>query len=242
MISFSSLIGLTSFLTRSSYSSLWEFSYYRTMKDSTLSIFEINEKLLIPKKEIYKNIIYFFMGFLYSLSFISSLNYIYTTAIVNLIFYICILNMHLFIYKNKNQMLFQTLIIFLIIKIIYLFFNKYIIGLLFICSDLIVLEYPINKFRNGVLLNDKSYFNIERILIEIVINLLWIIYATSENLLCFFLICLINLFSRICMILGYQIVEGEIGINSRIYHCIINTFCIKNNFKGKKQESNIINS
>ena len=236
-MSFSTLIGLTSFLTRSSYSSLWIFSYYRTMKDSTLSIFEINEKILIPKREIYKIIIYFSMAFLYSISFISELNYIYVTALANLIFYIFILNMHLFIYKNKNQMLFQTLVIFLIIKIIYLICNKYLIGLLFISSDLLVLQNPINKFRNGVLMNDKNYFDLENILIEIVISLLWIIYCTSENLLCFFLICLINLFSRICMILGYQIVEGDIGINSKIYHFIVNVFCIKNNFKGKIEDS-----
>ena len=102
MMSFSSFVGLTSFMTRSSYTSLWIFVYYRTMKDSILSIFELNKSLLLPQKEIYKNIIYSFMAFLYSISFDNTINFIYMTAVLNSLFYLAILNMHLFIFKNKN--------------------------------------------------------------------------------------------------------------------------------------------
>ena len=239
MISFSSFIGLSSFLTRSSYSSLWIYVYYRTMKDSVLSIFEINEKILLPKKEIYKNILYFFMAFLYSISFDTSLNFIYITSLINAVLYLCILNMHFFIYKNQNQMLIQTLGLFLLIKIIYSILNKYIICILFFLSDLVVLQYPINKFRTGVLLNDKNYFDLENIFVEILISLLWLIYSTSNDYICFFLICIINLFARICMLFGYQIVEGDIGPNNKIYHFLINVFFIKNRFKGKL-ETNIL--
>ena len=239
MMSFSTLIGLTSFLTRSSYSSLWIFSYYRTMKDSVLSIFELNEKLLLPKSQIYKNIIYFFMAFLYSAAFYDSINFIYFTGLINTIFYLSILNMHFFIYKIINQMLLQTLFFFILIKIVYLICNKYLIGVLFFCSDLIILQYPINKFRTGVLLNDKSYFNIEKILIEIFISLLWSIYSTSEKFFLFFFINILNIFVWICMLFGYQIVEGDIGPNNKIYHFIINVFFIKKKFKGKL-ETNII--
>ena len=239
MMSFSSFIGLTSFLTRSSYSSLWIFVYYRTMKDSILSIFELNKKSLIPQKQIYKYIIYYFLALLYSIISDNSINYIYMTAILNSIFYIAILNMHLFIYKNKNQMLLQTLIFFLIYKIMYNFFHKYLINLLFICSDIFLLQYPISKLRIGILLNDKKYFDVENILIEIVICLLWLIYSTSNNFICFFFISLINLFSWICMLFGYEIVIGEIGTNNKIYHFLVNVFCIKNKFKGKL-ETNIL--
>ena len=190
MMSFSSFVGLTSFMTRSSYTSLWIFVYYRTMKDSILSIFELNKSLLLPQKEIYKNIIYSFMAFLYSISFDNTINFIYMTAVLNSLFYLAILNMHLFIFKNKNQMLIQTLIFFLLFKIIYNICHKYIISLLFLCSDLILLQYPINKFRIGVLRNDKNYFDVENILIEIVICLLWLIYSMSNNYMCFLLICL----------------------------------------------------
>ena len=239
MISFSSFIGLSCFLTRSTYSSLWIITYYRAMKDSILAIFEIKEDSLIPKKEIYKNITFYLMALLYSISFDTSINYIYLTALINSIFYLSILNMHFFIFKNKNQMLFQTLLFFLLVKIIYSICNKYLIGLLFFCSDLVILQYPINKFRAGVLLNDKSYFDIENIFVEILICLLWLIYSTSNNFLCFFFICIINLFVRICMLFGYQIVEGDIGPNNRIYHFLINVFFIKNRFKGKL-ETNIL--
>lgn len=239
MISFSSFIGLSCFLSRSSDSALWIFSYYRTMKDSVLSIFELNEKLLLPKNQIYKSIIYFFMAFLYSAAFYDPINFIYITGIVNSIFYLCILNMNFFIYKNTNQMLLQTLFFFLLARIVYLICNKYLISILFFCSDIILLQYPINKFRIGVLLNDKSYFNIEKILIEIFICLLWAIYSTSEKFFFFFFINILNIFVWICMLFGYQIVEGDIGPNNKIYHFIINVFFIKKKFKGKL-ETNII--
>ena len=87
MASFSSFIGLSSFLFRSSYSSLWICSYYRAMKDSLLSIFEMNKKALMPKKEIYKKIIYYFMAFLYSTSFDDSFNFIYLSGLLNSILY-----------------------------------------------------------------------------------------------------------------------------------------------------------
>ena len=238
-MSFSSFIGLTSFMTRSSYTSLWIFVYYRTMKDSILSIFELNKSLLLPQKEIYKNIIYSFMALLYSISFDSTINFIYMTAILNSLFYLAILNMHLFIFKNKNQMLIQTLIFFVILKIAYNICHKYVISLLFLCSDLILLQYPINKFRTGVLMNDKNYFDVENILIEIVISLLWLIYSMSNNYICFFFICIINLFCWICMLFGYQIVIGDIGPNNKIYHFLINVFCIKHKFQGKL-ESNLL--
>ena len=239
MMSFSSFVGLTSFMTRSSYTSLWIFVYYRTMKDSILSIFELNKSLLLPQKEIYKNIIYSFMAFLYSISFDNTINFIYMTAVLNSLFYLAILNMHLFIFKNKNQMLIQTLIFFVILKITYSICHKYIISLLFLCSDLILLQYPINKFRTGVLRNDKNYFDVENILIEIVICLLWLIYSMSNNYMCFLLICLINLFCRICMLFGYQIVTGDIGPNNKIYHFLMHVFCIKHKFQGKL-ETNIL--
>ena len=239
MMSFSSLIGLSNCLTRSSYSSLWIFTYYRTMKDSVLTIFELNPKTLMPQKEIYKNIIYYFMAFLYSISFDNTINFIYITGLINSIFFLSILNMHLFIYNNKNQMLIQTLLFFMIVKILYALFNKYLLGILFICSDLVLLQYPINKFRTGVLLNDKSFFDVENILIEIVICLLWLIYSAIGNFKCFFFICIINLFSWICMLFGYQIVIGDIGTNNKIYHFVINVFFIKNQFKGKL-ENNIL--
>ena len=237
MMSFSSLIGLSNFLTRSSYSSLWIFRYFRTMKDSVLTIFELNPKTLMPQKEIYKNIIYYFMAFLYSISFDNTINFIYITALINSIFFLSILNMHLFIYKKRNQMLIQTLLFFLIIKILYSLFNKYLLGILFICSDLILLQYPINRFRTGVLLNDKSYFDMENILIEIMICLLWLIYSAIGNFMCFFFICIINLFAWICMLFGYQIVIGDIGTNNKIYHFLINVFFIKNQFKGKLENN-----
>ena len=136
-------------------------------------------------------------------------------------------------------MLLQTLSFFLLVRIVYSICNKYLIGVLFFCSDLILLQYPINKFRIGVLLNDKSYFNIEKILIEIFISLLWAIYSTSEKLFFFFVINILNIFVWICMLFGYQIVEGDIGPNNKIYHFIINVFFIKKEFKGKL-ETNII--
>ena len=54
------------------------------MKDSILSTFEIDEKTLLPKNEIYKNIIYFIIAFLYSISFDNSLNFIYISALTNM--------------------------------------------------------------------------------------------------------------------------------------------------------------
>lgn len=226
MTSFSSFIGMASFLSRSSYSSLWIIVYYRAMKDSLLSIFEMNKKVLMVKNEIYKNIIYYIMAFLYSISFDDSFNFIYMSALINLIFYLAILNMQLFIDKNKSQMLLQTLFFFVLLKIIYSIFNKYLICILFICSDLLVLQYPIHRFRIGVLLNNKSYFDIENIIIEIMICLLWFIYSTSNNFMCFFFICIINLFARICILFGYQIVMGDIGTNSKVYHFLISVFFI----------------
>ena len=237
MMSFSSFIGLSCFLTRCSYSSLWIFTYYRTMKDSVLTIFELNKKLLMPKNEIYKNILYYFMAFLYSISFDDSINFIYITSLINSIFYLSILNMHLFINKNNNQMLIQTLLFFMIIKILYSIFNRYLLAILFICSDIVLLKYPINKFRRGVLLNDKSYFDLDNILIEIVIDLLWLMYSIIENFICFFFICIINLFVWTCMLFGYQIVTGNIDTNSKIYHFLINVFFIKTQFDGKLENS-----
>ena len=239
MTSFSSFIGLASFLSRSSYSSLWIIVYYRAMKDSLISIFEMNKKVLMLKNEIYKNIIYYIMAFLYSISFDDTFNYIYMSALLNLIFYLAILNMQLFIDNNKSQMLLQTLFFFLLLKIIYSIFNKYLICILFIFSDLLILQYPINKFRTGVLLNDKSYFDVENIIIEIMICLLWLIYSTSNNFMCFFFICIINLFARICMLFGYQIVIGDIGINSKLYHFLIIVFFI-NIRMNKTTENSII--
>ena len=102
-----------------------------------------------------------------------------------------------------------------------------------------VLQYPINKFRTGVLLNDKSYFDVENIIIEIMICLLWLIYSTSNNFMCFFFICIINLFARICMLFGYQIVIGDIGTNSKLYNFLIIVFFI-NIRMNKTTENSII--
>lgn len=227
MASFSTFIGLGSFLSRISFTSLWIGCYYRTMKDSLLSIFEMNKKALIPKKEIYKKIIYYSMGFLYSISFDNSFNFIYLSGLLNTIFFLLILNMHLFIENNKNQMLIQSLFFFILIKIIYLLFNKYLISILFLCSALLVLHYPINRFRTGVLLNDKNFFDFENILVEIVLSVLWLIYSTTINYICFFFVCIINLFAWVCMLLGFQIVTGDISTNSKIYYFLINVFFIK---------------
>ena len=239
MTSFSSFIGLTSFLTSSSYTSISIIFYYRTMKDSLSSLIQINKRALFTQKEIYKRIIFYLMGFLYIISFDSTINYIYLTAGINGIFYLCILNMHLFINKNQNQMLLQTLFFFLAIKLTYSICNKYIIALLFLCSNFFLIMSPIDKLRKGILLNNKIYFDIENILIEITIYLLWLIYSSIEGFLCFFFICIINLFVWICMLFGHQVVAGEIGTNSKIYHFLIMVFFIRNQFRNKVETSNI---
>ena len=86
-------------------------------------------------------------------------------------------------------------------------------------------------------MNDKSYFDLYNILIEIVIYLLWLMYSIIENFICFFFICIINLFVWTCMLFGYQIVTGNIDTNSKIYHFLINIFFIKIKFDGKLENN-----
>lgn len=239
MSSISYLFGLTAYIIRMSHTFNSLFNYYRTMKRSVLSVFEIDDKLLSQKNEIYKIILYYLMGFLYFTELKIEQNFFFISSISNLICFISILNMYLFITKNKNQMLLQTLSVFIIYQIINKFFHVYIINIFFICSGLLILTKTINQLRKGIIYNDAKYFKVDKLIVEITIGSFWLFYSLYYTVACFIIILLISLFVRICAILGFGIVIGKIEKNTKTYFFLVNFFFIKNNLI-EKTESNIL--
>ena len=226
MSSFSSFIGLTTLISRSSYSSMWVYKYYTSMKYSVSSIEAINEFKLLKINEIYKIILYYLLVIIYSKQSEETLYYLYLTSLLNAIFYLSILNMHLFIYKSKNLMLIQTLIFASIFTIFNKFFNSIMIKLFLIFSVVLVLHIPIRNFRIGIVDLDKSCFDIEKSLVEMIISLLWVIYSILNELYCFFIIEIINLFFWSCVLTGYQIAAGDLSKEGKIYKFLVFVFWI----------------
>ena len=181
MFTFFSFLGLLNFLINLLYYSRWNFEYYRTMKDSVLTTFELDEKKLIPQRYIYQKIFFYFFLFLYSTFF--DFNFIYLVSIVNSVIYLSILNMHLFIIKKKNQLLLQTLICVIILKILYLIRGKIkIFIIIFLCSiDIVNWNETKILLREGLLLTYGEDIVI-KMAIESFLALLWIVYAISQKL------------------------------------------------------------
>lgn len=249
MYSFSSFIGLSTLFSRSCYSSVWIYKYYISMKDSVSSLESPNEYKLLKINEIYKIILYFLLVIIYSKQSEKILHYLYLTSLINAISYLSILNMHLFIYKNSNLMLIQTLIFASIFSIFNKFFNLIMIKIFLMFSVILVLHTPIRDFRIGIRDLDKGYFDIEKSLVEIFISLLWMFYSLLIGLYGFFIIEIINLFFWSCVVTGYQIATGDISKEGRIYNFLVYIFLINdiNNTKteniknnGSKEYDNII--
>ena len=181
MFTFFSFLGLLNFLINLLYYSRWNFEYYRTMKDSVLTTFELDEKKLIPQRYIYQKIFFYFFLFLYSTFF--DFNFIYLVSIVNSVIYLSILNMHLFVIKKKNQLLLQTLICVIILKILYLIRGKIkIFIIIFLCSiDIVNWNETKILLREGLLLTYGEDIVI-KMAIESFLALLWIVYAISQKL------------------------------------------------------------
>ena len=239
MSSFSYIFGLTSTIFRITNTLHIFFIYYRNMKISVLPNFEIDQKYLSKKSKIYKDIFYFLMSFLYFSNIDINESLFYFNSIINTLCFLGVLNMYLFSIKNQNQMLLQTLFIFIIYQILNRLYFQYIIDLLFISSCLLRLQKPINRLRMGILKNEMKYFRIEESVIEMSISFFWLLYALGYNIICFIIILLLSLFFRICIILGFEIVGGKIGKDSIVYKFLINIFLIKVN-SIEKSENNII--
>ena len=239
MSSISYIFGIAATIIRMSHSLHLFFVYYRTMKISVLSNFEIDQRFLEQKYKIFKFIFYFSMCFLYFYNINLDECILYYNSIINVICFIAILNMYLFSIKQKNQMLLQTLFIFLIFHILKKLFHLYLIDLLLIVSNLLILKEQITQLRIGMTKNDKKYFDIELSIAEMSISLAWLLYSLGYNIICFFLNILISLFVRISVILGYEIVNGKIRKDTRIYSFLINFYFIKVDMPDKI-ENNIL--
>ena len=164
---------------------------------------------------------------------------LFINSILNSLLFIAILNMYLFCIKQQNQMLIQTLLVFLLYNIINKLYHPVIIDILFISSSFLILTEIINHLRIGVAKNEEKYFNIPELILELTIGFLWFLYSFRYNIKCFIIILLISIFVRTCAILGYQIVIGKIKKDTFIYTFLINFFFIKIDLK-VKEESNIL--
>ena len=227
MSAISFIFGLSATIIRLSHTFNLFFIYYRTMKFSVRPNFEIDQKLLSQKYKIYKIIFFYMMCFLYFSNIDIDDSLFYTNSIINLLCFIAILNMYLFSINQQNQMLIQTLICFLIYKILQKCYYVYLNDIIFICSNFLILLEPINQLRIGIMKNDENYFVIEKLIVEITISFLWFLYSLGYNIICFIIIVLISLFIRICAILGYEVVKGKIGKDTKIYSFLIYLFFIK---------------
>ena len=233
MSSFSYIFGITATIIRMSHSLHLFFVYYRTMNISVLSNFEIDKRLLQQKYKIYKIIFYFSMCFLYLYNINLDESILYYNSLINVICFIVILNMYLFSVKQQNQMLLQTLFIFLVFQILKKLFHLYLLDILFIFSNILILNEPISQLRIGITKNDEKYFDIDKSIVEISVNVAWLLYSLGYNIICFFINILISLFVRISVILGYEVVKGKIGKDTRIYSFLINFYFIRANLPDK---------
>ena len=239
MSSISFIFGLSATIMRMSHTFHLFFIYYRIMKISVRPNFEIDEKLLSKKNKIYKFIFYYMMCFLYFSNIEIDESLFYINSITNLIFFIAILNMYLFSINNQNQMLIQTLFFFLIYTILQKCYYQYLNDIIFICSGFLLILEPINQLRTGIIKNDENFFVIEILIGEMTISFFWLLYSLGYNIMCFTIIVLISLFIRICAILGYAVVKGKIGKDTKIYSFLIYFFFIKVD-SIEKTESNIL--
>ena len=239
MSSISYIFGLSAIIIRLNHTFHLLFIYYKTMKISVLPNFEIDQKFLSKKYQIYKIIFYFMMCFLYFSNIDIDESLFYINSITNLICFIAILNMYLFSINQLNQMLLQTLIVFLIYQILQKCYYKYLNDIIFLSSGCLMIQETIKQIRRGIIQNDENIFTIEELILEITINICWFLYALGYNIICFIMITLISLFIRICAILAFEIVKGKIGKDTKIFSFIINLFCIKVDAI-EKTESNIL--
>jgi hypothetical protein len=209
------------------------------MKISVHSTFELDDKILSKKIQIYKYISYFMMCFIYFSNVDTDESLFYMNALINVFCFIIILNMYLFIIRKQNQMLLQTLLFFIIYQFLVKLFHIYLLNIIFVFSGVLILLEPINQLRKGLEKNDSNYFNVDELVIEIIISFTWLLYSLGYNVLCFIFLLLISLFIRICAILGFEIVKGKIKKDTKIYKFLINVFFINVNLPEKSQ-NNII--
>ena len=97
----------------------------------------------------------------------------------------------------------------------------------------------IKHLRKGIIKNNKKYFHIDELIIEITIGILWLLYSIGYNIICFNIIIFLQLFIRICAVLGYEVILGKIKKDTKIYSLLIILFFIKVESEEKK-ESNIL--
>ena len=136
-------------------------------------------------------------------------------------------------------MLLQTLIFFLIYKLLQKLYYKYTNDILFILSSCLLMKDVIKHLRKGIIKNNKKYFHIDELIIEITIGILWLLYSIGYNIICFNIIIFLQLFIRICAVLGYEVILGKIKKDTKIYSLLIILFFIKVESEEKK-ESNIL--
>ena len=237
MSSISYFFGLTAIIIRLSRSLHLFFIYYRRMKFSVSPTFEILNKYFSLTNKIYVYIFYYIMCFLYFSNIVIDENLFYFNSIVNLINFILILNMHLFTIKKQNQMLLQTLIFFLIYKLLQKLYYKYTNDILFILSSCLLMKDDIKHLRKGIIKNNKMYFHIDELIIEITIGILWLLYSIGYNIICFNIIIFLQLFIRICAVLGYEVILGKIKKDTKIYSLLIILFFIKVESEEKKEST-----
>ena len=237
MSTISFVFGLSAALIRMCHTLHKCFVYYLTMKISVHSTFKLYYKILSKKIQIYKYISYFMMCFIYFSNVDTDESLFYMNALINVFCFIIILNMYLFIIRKQNQMLLQTLLFFIIYQFLVKLFHIYLLNIIFVFSGVLILLEPINQLRKGLEKNDGNYFNVDELVIEIIISFTWLLYSLGYNVLCFIFLLLISLFIRICAILGFEIVKGKIKKDTKIYKFLINVFFINVNLPEKSQNN-----
>lgn len=239
MSTISYIFGITASIFRNIRSIIIFFHYYRIMKISINPAYEIDNKLLLAKTLNYTQIFYFSMCFLYIYNMELDETILYFTSLGNFISYTIILNMILFSIKKQNQMLLQTLFVFFFFQISVKFININLVGILLICSNIIKLIEPIKRFRKALTENDARYFDVYILIHELILFSSWLIYSFAYNIIWFSIGVFIQIIVKTCFYLGYLIITGKIGKNTKIYSIIINLFFIKVNSPEKK-ENNIL--